>query len=78
MISQKTLKSAKIFSLKIFRLYGMSLYMMSLIYRADNNHDVVELQAKYELKAQPVGNDTSFTENKNENLQKNPAYQTAN
>ena len=56
----------------------MSLYMMSLIYRADNNHDVVELQAKYELKAQPVGNDTSFTENKNENLQKNPAYQAAN
>ena len=30
---------------------------MLLIYRADNNHDVVELQAKHEPKAQPVGND---------------------
>ena len=52
--------------------------MMLLLYRADNNYDVVELQAKHEPNPQPVGNDTSFMENKDENLQKNPAYQTAN
>ena len=53
-------------------------YTMLLIYRADNAYDVVELQARGELKTQSVGKDNSFGEKKDENMKENPAYHAIN